>query len=108
MTFDFDGKKVITRINDKLKRVQFLLDMQVLKDSNFYCPEDEGFLKGSGVLVSGGGVVEWNMPYADEQYHGLPNKSHDKNPNAQMKWFEAAKAEKLKDWEALANNEYNI
>ena len=34
-------------------------------------------------------------------------KVRTKNPNARYKWFEAAKASKLKEWEKIINAEYN-
>ena len=95
---------------DKTQRVgkaQIALDVQVLKDSNFYAPMDEGTLMRSGVIASGGGQVVWDMPYAKMQYYEKPNKSQDRNPNARMKWFQAAKAAKVKAWERLVNAEYN-
>lgn len=106
---DFNSKGVMNRNAAKSRRVQFQLDQQVAKDSNYYCPEDVGSLQDS-VLPSaaeGKGLLIWNEPYAQAQYRGLPNKSRDKNPNAQMKWFEWGKKFNLKKWVKVAQDGYN-
>ena len=97
------------RLSKHVQTAQRALDAKVLQDSNFYIPMNSGSLKNSGITatVIGSGKVEWSAPYAADQYYGNPNKSHQKNPNARMKWFEVAKAQKLKEWEKLANDEYN-
>jgi len=109
ITVDFNTEGVRKRIQGKLDRVQFDFDQQVAKDSNFYCPQDVGTLKDSVLssAASGKGLLEWDEIYARNQYYDLPNKSKDKNPNARMKWFEVAKTNSIKKWEALANREYN-
>lgn len=103
---EMNNPKIMAAIKKRTLKAQLALGIQVLKDSNYYCPEDQGFLKASGIQ-SGPGKIEWNMPYASEQYYGKPNKSKDDNPNARMKWFEEAKAIKMKKWEGMANNEYH-
>lgn len=104
-----DNGKINSKIKNRVSElVQARLDTQVLKDSNYYAPEDTGFLKASGITGSkiGSGVLEWSTPYAREQYYGRPNKSKDRNPNARMKWFEGAKAVNLQEWINLANEAY--
>lgn len=106
---ELDIAKVIAKISGRIdKSVQPRLDMKILKDSNFYAPEDTGLLKTSGITASkiGSGIVEWNTPYVREQYYERPNKSKDKNPNARMKWFEVAKSLLLENWIKLARKEY--
>ena len=101
--------KIKAKISGRIsEQVQPRLDTQILKDSNFYAPEDTGLLKSSGITASkiGSGIIEWNTPYAREQYYGKPNKSKDKNPNARMKWFEVAKKTFIKEWLKLANLRY--
>jgi len=78
------------------------LDVQVLKDSNYFIPKDEGTLEASGVIASSGGKLEWTAPYARDQYYNFPNKSTDTNPNARMQWFEAAKSIWLDLWLKIA------
>lgn len=90
-----------------IEKAQVALDVQVLKDSNYYCPDREGTLMRSGVVSTGGGEIKWETPYARKQYHEFENKSKDKNPNASTKWFERARAVKSKIWEAIVNREYS-
>jgi hypothetical protein len=104
----FDVTRVLSRLQRPIARSQIALDMQVIKDSNFYCPEDRGDLQDSAILgynEGKPGEVSWNTPYARLQYYDHPNKSHDKNPNARMKWFDEAKAAHLADWEKTAQGQ---
>lgn len=80
---------------------QYILDNQIIKDSNFYAPEDQGTLHNSGITASsvGEGRVVWNTPYSRRLYYNPQyNFSKDKNPNAQGLWFEAAKSAHKKEW----------
>lgn len=106
---DFDTKKIYSKIQSHAHKAQIRLDAQVLKDSNYYCPMDSGTLIKSGIIstVLGSGCVQWCTPYAKKQYYTLPHKSDQTNPNACMRWFDQAKSKKLKEWEKLANDEYN-
>lgn len=86
---------------------QSLLDEEVLKSSNNYAPEDSTELIRSSVraTVFGSGKVMWDTPYARKLYWNPQyNFSSDKNPNAQGLWFEAAKANDLKDWIKALDN----
>ena len=105
---EFDRGAVARRIQPELFRAQAVMDAQILKDSNFYIPKRDGDLERSSLNSPiGKGLLIWDVAYARRQYHELPNKSKDLNPNASTKWFERAKAVKLKEWEALANREYS-
>lgn len=80
---------------------QAFLDNEVLKDSNYYVPMSEGFLRDSSITHSkiGSGEVKWETPYARRLYYNPQyNFSKDKNPNARGLWFEEAKAQNLDDW----------
>ena len=97
-------------ISAAVHKAQTRLDQQVITDSNYYCPlraAQGGTLQKSAIIntVLGSGLVQWKTPYARAQYYGV-NFDHSKsaNPNACAKWFEAAKARKLKDWEKLVND----
>jgi len=107
ITVDINESEIISKIDDRIGRAQLVLDNRIAADSNYFCPVDTGALQGSVFPIQGDGTLEWNEPYAKRQYYGLPNKSKDSNPNASPQWFEHAKARDLKDWEALANEEYN-
>jgi hypothetical protein len=107
---DFDTRQVERRIMSNIERAQILLDEQVAADSNEYAPEDKGTLKDSVYLGSkmGSGLLVWEDPKARRLYHGIDfNFSKDKNPNAQAKWFEAAKYKRLDAWRRIVNEEYN-
>lgn len=98
---EMDILKVAGRISGRLHFAQAALDEQVLKDSNYFCPEAEGTLQSSGVIATklGSGEVIWDTPYAHRLYiHPEYNFSTDKNPNARGKWFESAKAAHLTEW----------
>lgn len=105
---EFDPNSCEAKILKTVSVAQKKLDAQILKDSNYYCPMESSMLQKSGILntVLGSGKVVWNTPYAKAQYYGHPNKSHQKNPNATMKWFEVAKSKNLGNWEELVNAEY--
>jgi hypothetical protein len=104
---DLDINKVAGKIQKRLSRSQFALDQQVIKDSNYYAPEDTGELQDSAILGSNLGEVKWDKSYARRQYYEDNDKSKDRNPNASMKWFEVAKSKMLKMWIRIANDKYN-
>ena len=106
MTIDFNVAKIATKIKAHISTLQPILDMQVLKDSNYYAPMDTGNLMSSGITGSniGSGQLLWTAPYAKKMYYGVGyNFSKDSNPNARAKWFEEAKAKKMKEWEKILN-----
>lgn len=105
--FVFNENAVSTRIVKRVDKAQFLLDQQVIKDSNYYCPEDTGDLQDSALKGQQLGEVVWNSEYASRQYYEDNNKSKDRNPNASMKWFEVAKSVNKDAWLREANNGYN-
>jgi hypothetical protein len=101
----FNARIRVDNIEEKAKNAikagQFALDNEVIKDSNFYCPEDTGILQGSALLSShiGKGKIVWNTPYARRLYYNPQyNFSKDKNPNAGGLWFETAKAAHKREW----------
>lgn len=102
----FDTGAIAARLNKRIRKAQQALDVQVLKDSNYYCPVDSGTLQRSAVISSGGGEIVWNQEYANYQYYTDNKKSKDVNPNASMKWFEKAKVQMRKAWVELVNRVY--
>lgn len=108
VTVEFDRARVAQELKSRIDKVQPILDARVLADSNYYCPEDTSNLIKSGIFGTkiGSGHVIWDSPYAKSQYYDHPHKSHQKNPNACMKWFEAAKAKCYKLWGAILNDGY--
>ena len=127
MTIDFNVAKIATKIKAHIGTLQPVLDMQVMKDSNYYAPMDTGNLQASAItgtyfehptkaltmpilqsgqmsVNAGKGKVVWNTPYAKKMYYGVDyNFSKDSNPNAQAKWFEKAKATKIGNWRKILN-----
>ena len=107
---NFDIQAAKARISAAVHKAQMKLDQQVITDSNFYCPKraaQGGTLQNSAIIntVLGSGLVKWRTPYARAQYYGINfDRSKDPNPNACAKWFEAAKARKMKDWEKSVND----
>lgn len=103
----FDEAALMRRFRKGASLAQKKLDQQVITDSNYYCPLKTGTLQRSAIIgsVIGSGTVRWVTPYARRQYYGVGfDRSKDPNPNATAKWFEAAKAHRLKDWEKLVND----
>lgn len=103
---DFSG--AFKKVERKTKRTQLILDQQIVKDSNFYAPLNEGLLVGSSLIASemGKGKLVWDTPYSRRLYWNPEyNFSTDKNPNAGGKWFERAKAEHLNEWLQIAQSE---
>lgn len=104
---NFNDAAAKARISAAIHKAQMKLDQQVINDSNYYVPLKTSTLQKSAIIntVLGSGLVKWRTPYARAQYYGV-NFDHSKqrNPNACAKWFEAAKAHKLKDWEKLVND----
>ena len=107
VTVELDTAKIQSKVERNLGRVQYVLDNRVAADSNYFCPRDTGNLQGSVFPIQGTGELEWNTTYAKKQYYTGENKSKDSNPNASMHWFEQAKARDLREWERVANEEYN-
>ena len=104
---NFNDAAAKARISAAIHKAQMKLDQQVITDSNFYCPLKTGTLQKSAIIstVIGSGIVIWRTPYARAQYYGINfDRNKDPNPNACAKWFEAAKARKMKDWEKSVND----
>lgn len=106
---DFNKGKLRSKISHAKKVAQTQLDQDVLKDSNYFIPKQDGYLERSGILHSriGEGHIEWNTPYARRLYYNPQyNFSKDVNPNARGLWFEAAKARYKEDWTQRAKETY--
>lgn len=102
--FRFEDRGLEKKLKEMQKKGQFALDSQVLKDSNFYAPKDEGALIESGIRFTnlGSGMITWQTPYARRLYYNPQyDFSTDKNPNAGGLWFETAKSRHIKEWEKI-------
>jgi len=107
VSIDFDVNQAVKNRQPAFSRAQAALDIQVIKDSNYFVPKDEGALESSALLSTdiGSGVVVWGADHARDQYYKYPNKSKDKNPNASIAWFEEAKRAFGEDWNEIAQAE---
>ena len=106
ITLDMDVGEISAKLKKHIDVLQPILDTQVMKDSNYYVPKNEGYLESSVITGSkiGSGQLLWNIPYAKKLYYGVGfNFSKSVNPNARAKWFEEAKAKKMKEWEKILN-----
>ncbi|MCQ2594821.1 MAG: minor capsid protein [Treponemataceae bacterium] len=104
---NFNTAAIQKKLDAAIHKAQIKLDAQIIADSNFYCPLKTGALQKSAITntVLGSGKIIWRTPYARVQYYGVNfDRSKDPNPNACAKWFEAAKAHKLEQWERLVND----
>lgn len=99
-----DWKAIEARLGEDLKLAQAALDLQILKDCDPYIPADTLELRNDGIRSTkpGEGLIRWMKVYAFAQYNGLPNKAHDKHPQAVLRWFEAAKAVRKEAWLRIA------
>ena len=97
----FEDRGLQRRVERLSRQGQIILDEQVLRDSNYYAPQDTGSLIESGVRSTnpGTGKIIWDMAYSRRLYYNPQyNFSRDKNPNAQGLWFEAAKSRHAREW----------
>ena len=96
------NKQQIKAKNDHAKKQsQFVLDNQVLKDTQEYVPRAEGYLFQSAITHSklGEGSIIWRTPYARKMYYGTSlNFSQDKHSKATSLWFEASKSVNKQAW----------
>lgn len=84
------------------KAVAVLTD-QVVKDSNYYCRQDQGTLIASSQTASdfSKGIAAWDTPYAKRVFYtGEPSKAV--NQNAELMWVEKARSEHKGDWQEIA------
>lgn len=72
----------------------------IAHDMNAYCKQDTGALMGSldfNMKTEDVGVVWWDREYAAYAYYkGTP--SHDKNPNARLRWAQYAVGKHSQQW----------
>jgi len=112
MTFNtrvsFNVAALKEKFAQKTHIAQMKLDVQIVNDSNYYCPQLDMGLRNSAIsqTVAGSGQVRWVTDYARRQYYGVDfDHSKSRNPNATAKWFESAKARKLEQWRKLVEDE---
>lgn len=82
---------------------------QALRDSNYYCRQDQGTLIASSLVWSDleKGVLRWHQPYAKQVYYiGVP--SLDVNPNASLMWAHKAHEIHGEEWKSTFENALRI
>lgn len=104
-TIVLNENSIKTDLSGKIKQVQAPLDSLILQDSNYFCPIKTGTLQKSSIINShiGSGELVWRTPYARRLYYEYERPTHQANPNACAKWFEAAKARWLEKWVRFVN-----
>jgi hypothetical protein len=107
VTVSIDTSKIRDKIEERIGRAQLVLDNRIAADTDYWWAMDTGNLIDSKNPIQGNGEIEYKSIYARTQYYLYPNKSKDSNPNATTFPFEHAKSRNLKDWEKVANEEYN-
>ena len=107
VVIEFNCEDIIRRFEERNSLAVAALSQQILKDSNFYCPLDQGVLQASALISSDSdkGVITWNTPYAARLYYGI-NFNFDKasNSNAQAMWFHKAKDIHIDEWVTVYKN----
>lgn len=107
VVIEFNCEDIIRRFDERNSLATAALCQQILKDSNFYCPLDQGTLQSSALISSDSdrGVITWNTPYAARLYYGI-NFNFDKasNPNSQAMWFHKAKDVHMDEWVTVYKN----
>lgn len=80
----------------------FALSEQILADSNYYIPKDEGRLEQSSIIAtrsSNHAQIIWDTPYARRLYWNPQfNFSTDVNPNARGLWYKHAETQNFSNW----------
>lgn len=104
----FNKTSVKKRIADDTRIAQKKLDSEVMKNANYFCPQDTGALQKSVLgSIIGSGLLVWAIDYAKKIYNFKGRVSKESNPNASVKWFEVAKSRFRDSWVRLVNREYN-
>lgn len=99
--------RIRARVTAGKKAMIHAVAEQALRDSNYYCRQDQGTLISSSQTASvpANGRLIWNTPYAKRVYYtGTP--SHDVNANASLMWCEVAHTNHGRDWDLIAQKSY--
>lgn len=135
VTFNFNVPAIMGNIEAANQEALVAMGKDIIASSNYYCPHGDGDMlitspDNNSDLENG--VIVWDTPYAQYLYYGvlmvgtngsswakLGEKKHvkvpeqklnfakDKNPNAQMMWYEKAKDIHLGEWIKGYKNNFN-
>lgn len=132
-TFIFNVPEIMGNIEAANQEALVEMGQHIIADSNYYCPHGEDSLITSAENNSDleNGIIVWDTPYASYLYHGVLmvgkngsarakrgekkkikvpeqklNFATDKNPNAQMMWYEKAKDIHGDQWNTIYKNAF--
>ena len=104
MIVDINYQAIQQKINAKTDRIKLVVSNEFLKDANYFCREDTGETKRSGIrfsLLTEGKII-WKTDYVRKIYYfGSPVK--DRNPNASLMWGHKAKDKNMSKYQSIAD-----
>lgn len=104
MIIDVNYSRIQQKINQKTDEIKLVVSNEFLKDANYFCREDTGETKRSGIrfsLLTEGKII-WKTDYVRKIYYfGSPVK--DRNPNASLMWAHKAKSKNMNKYQAIAD-----
>lgn len=103
VTITHNRAQIQRKVTAGAQKAITVLTEQVVKDSNYYCRQDQGTLISSSMHASNypKGKAVWDTPYARRVFYtGHPSK--DVNPHAQLMWVEKARAAFGSNWTKIA------
>ena len=97
-----DVGAIVKRVQSASDCAIFATSKQALKDSNYYCKQDQSGLINSSQIHSDleHGKMVWKTPYARRQYY-LNATRTIVNRRARKMWAHVAAAEHKNDWLAV-------
>lgn len=104
MIIDINYNRIQQKINQKTDKIKLVVSNEFLKDANYFCREDAGETKRSGIRFSllAEGKITWKTDYVRKIYYfGSPVK--DRNPNASLMWGHKAKSKNMAKYQDIAN-----
>jgi hypothetical protein len=104
MIVDINYQAIQQKINQKTDKIILVVSNEFLKDANYFCREDTGETKRSGIrfsLLTEGKII-WKTDYVRKIYYfGSPVK--DRNPNASLMWGHKAKDKNMAKYQTIAD-----
>ena len=93
--------QIAGKLNSAWDKSLAIMTEEIMNDMNQYVKVDSHALEQSALIHSkpNEGLIVWETPYAKRQYWEIQTAVRDINPNATWRWFEAAKADKMRIWE---------
>ena len=104
MIVDINAQNIMQKIRRKTDKIILVVSNEFLKDANYFCREDTGETKRSGIRFSllANGKIIWKTDYVRKIYYfGTPVK--DRNPNASLMWGHKAKDKNMSKYQTIAD-----